>query len=182
MDELLDILTENAEPTGVTTMKSEAHRKGLFHATVHIWFYTKGGEVLLQKRAFSKDIHPGLWDVSVAGHVGAGEIIENSAIREVQEEIGLAISKEQLIKIGVFKSVQKHSDILIDCEFHHTFLSELKVSLEDLTKQQSEIDALKFLSISQFEKELNGLDKTTRYVPHDPAYYPIVLKEIKNLL
>jgi isopentenyldiphosphate isomerase len=163
-------------------MKSEAHRKGHFHPTVHIWFYNKNGEILLQKRSQKKDIHPNLWDVSVAGHIGAGEAILAAAIREVQEEIGLHISEKQLLKIGVFKSVQKHSDQLIDCEFHHTFLSELKVPIENLTKQPSEVDELILLPVTQFQQGLNTPEMANLYVPHHRGYYTTILREIKKLL
>ena len=182
MDELIDILKANGEPTGSTAMKSEAHLKGFFHPTVHIWFYTSNGKILLQKRAENKDTHPGLWDVSVAGHIGAGEEILDSALREIAEEIGLLTSEGELQKIGIFKSVQNHSESLIDCEFHHTFLSELKVPLAHLTKQESEVDDLKLLSIIQFENELHHPDKSKIYVPHNQEYYSIILSEIKKLL
>jgi len=182
MDELIDILHTNGKPTGITAMKSKVHQKGLFHATVHIWFYTTDGEILIQKRAITKNVYPGLWDVSVAGHIGAGEAILDSAIREVKEEIGLEITENQLLKIGVFKSVQKHSEQLIDCEYHHTFLSELKMPLENLTKQQSEVDDLKLVSIKQFEKEYTNADMAIHYVPHSKKYYTNILREIKQLL
>ncbi|MEX0314176.1 MAG: hydrolase, partial [Allomuricauda sp.] len=71
MDELVDILDDNGNPTGRTCLKSEAHRKGLFHPTIHVWFYTSEGQILFQKRADNKDTFPSLWDVSVAGHIGA---------------------------------------------------------------------------------------------------------------
>ncbi|MEX0360286.1 MAG: hydrolase, partial [Allomuricauda sp.] len=51
MDELVDILDENGNLTGRTCLKSEAHLKGYFHPTVHVWFYTADGKVLFQKRA-----------------------------------------------------------------------------------------------------------------------------------
>ncbi len=181
MDELIDILNADGKPLGTSAMKSEAHREGLFHATVHIWLYTKDGELLLQKRASNKDIHPGLWDVSVAGHIGAGESIIDSAIREVQEEIGLAITGKELKKIGVFKSIQKHSEQLIDCEFHHTFLSELKIPLKHLTKQESEVDELKLISTVQFTNELNNKELAKQYVPHSKDYFTKILKEINQL-
>ena len=41
MDELIDILNAEGKPLGTSAMKSVAHREGLFHATVHIWFYTE---------------------------------------------------------------------------------------------------------------------------------------------
>jgi len=182
MDELIDILNTDGTPSNRTAMKSEAHAEGLFHATVHIWFYTKKGEILFQKRAQNKDTHPGLWDVSVAGHIGAGEPILNSAIREIQEEIGLTVSEDLLQKIGIFKSVQKHAAYLIDCEFHHTFLSELAVPLKMLTKQKSEVDDLRLIPLREFEKELNKKIKDSIYVPHSLDYYFTIINRIKELL
>lgn len=182
MDELIDILTPKGEHTGATAMKTEAHRKGLFHATVHVWFYNKNGAILLQKRAKNKEIHPSLWDVSVAGHIGAGEGILDAAVREIKEEIGLIISNGQLKKIGIFKSVQQYGKEFIDCEFHHTFLAELSVDLDQLTKQQSEVEDLQLWPIAIFEQHLDNPNMNPQIVPHDATYYSTILKEIKNLL
>ena len=180
MDELVNILDSEGNFTGKTAMKSEAHRKGLFHPTVHVWFYTQNGKLLIQQRGKHKDTHPLLWDVSVAGHIGAGEDIETSAIREVREEIGLEITKSALQKIGVFKSIQEHHEGLIDCEFHHTFLCELKVPLENLTKQESEVEHLKLISLIQFSEETWGMANLKKYVPHGVAYYKHIIKAIKE--
>ncbi|MGB5436116.1 MAG: NUDIX domain-containing protein [Maribacter sp.] len=182
MDELVDILDSEGNFTGKTAMKSIAHKKGLFHPTVHVWFYTKNGQVLIQQRGKDKDIHPLLWDVSVAGHVGAGEDFETSAIREISEEIGLNIYPGKLEKIGVFKSIQRHHDNLIDCEFHHTFLCELKVPLHELKKQDAEVEALDLISLIQFSEETWGLAHLKKYVPHGVEYYKEIIKAIKKRL
>ena len=169
-------------PTGQTIPKSEAHANGLFHPTVHIWFYTVQGKILLQQRGRDKDTHPLLWDVSVAGHISSGEAYVQAAIREVKEEIGLDITPEDLEKIGVFKSVHHHGDTLIDCEFNHTYLSELKVPPEDLTKQESEVEALALIPLIQFAEEVWGMANTSKYVPHEPVYYKAVIEMIKERL
>lgn len=182
MDERIDILDKDGNFTGETVMKSEAHRKGLFHNSIHIWFYTKDGRLLIQQRAENKDTHPLFWDVSVAGHVGAGEVIEESAIREAEEEIGVHISKRDLEKIGVFKSVHEHHDALIDCEYHHTYLCELKVPLESLKKQESEVEALALISLIQFSQETWGLANPQKYVPYAGDYYKTIIKSIRKRL
>ena len=78
MDELIDILDANGNLTNRTAMKSKAHKNGWYHQTVHVWFYTLDGKILLQQRSKNKDVFPLLWDVSVAGHIGAGENIKIS--------------------------------------------------------------------------------------------------------
>ena len=61
MDELIDILDDQGNLTGRNCLKSVAHKKGLYHATVHIWFYTPDGNILLQQRSASKKIYPLLY-------------------------------------------------------------------------------------------------------------------------
>ena len=179
MDELIDILDSKGNYTGKIELKSHAHHMGLFHATVHVWFYTKEGNILIQQRGHDKDMHPMLWDVSVAGHIGAGEEIEASAIREVAEEIGLKLEKEQLQKIGVFKSIQKHVEDLTDCEFHHTFVCELQLPLSQFKKQESEVEALNLISVEKFHEEILKNTISKKYVPHILSYYEKVIKSIR---
>ena len=182
MDELIDVLDADGNYTGKAIMKSEAHRKGVFHPSIHVWLYTKKGEILIQQRAINKDTHPGLWDVSVAGHIGAGEDVTESAIREVEEEIGLEITNEDLNKIGVFKYSHQHHKDLLDCEFHHTFLCELKVPLAKLEMQKSEVADLNLVSVAAFKKELESEILSKKYVPYDMDYYDTVLNAIKKRL
>ncbi len=182
MDELVDILDSKGRFTGKTVMKSVAHRDGLFHNTVHVWFYTPDGKLLLQQRGKEKKIFPLLWDVSVAGHVAAGESIVTSAIREVKEEIGIVITANNLEKIGVFKSIQKHPNGLTDCEFHHTFLHKLQVPFEKLSPQKSEVASLKLMEVNSFIVGITEGRDSGKYVPHKIHYYKTVITAIsKNL-
>lgn len=181
MDELVDILDENGNATGKTCLKSEAHANGWFHPTVHIWCYTPTGMVVLQRRGANKDTHPLLWDVSVAGHVGAGESLEEAAVRETQEEIGLSINPSELKKIGCFKSVHQHSETLIDKEFNHTFICEMQTSFFKLAKQDSEVEALDLFSLDHLKARVTS-NHMDGFVPHDREYYETVIKAIeKNL-
>lgn len=182
MDELVDILDGEGNFTGKTALKSEAHKNGWFHPTVHIWAYTKNGMVLIQKRGSAKDTHPLLWDVSVAGHVGAGEEIIKAAIREVKEEIGLAIAEDDLEKIGIFKSVHNHGESFTDSEFNYTYLTELKVPLEKLRKQDIEVEALALIPFFQLAEETWGMANLKKYVPHGTDYFKTVIKKIKEKL
>lgn len=182
MEEYVDILDSKGKYTGKSAPKSQVHRQGLFHPTVHIWFYSANGKILLQQRGPHKQTHPLLWDVSVAGHVEAGESVTVAAQREVREEIGLEIAEQALEKIGVFKSEFYHRDDLIDREFHHTFISELPLPPEQLKKQEDEVQALEMIPLIQFAEEVLGLAKPNKYVPNASSYYNEVIRAIRKKL
>lgn len=179
MDELIDIVDGQGNYTGKSCLKSEAHKFGYFHPTVHIWIYTSTGEILLQKRALTKKVFPGLWDISVAGHIAAGEKIEVAALREVEEEIGFIIKPENLQKIGTRKHQVNHANGIIDNEFHHVFISELTVSIDKLIIQESEVAELKLF-------ELEILKNTAKYenvlLPEYSEYYESVFNAINSQL
>jgi len=71
--------------------RSEVHRLGLRHRSVHVWVYNGAGEVLLQKRSRRKECFPGMWDSATAGHVDRGEDYDQCAVRELREELGLVL-------------------------------------------------------------------------------------------
>ena len=142
MDELIDILTPEGKSTGKTALKSEAHKNGWFHATAHIWFFTSDKKILLQKRALTKKVFPGIWDISVAGHIGAGEEVLEGAKREVFEEIGLILEDKDFIKIGTRIHQVNHENGIQDNEHHHVFIAELKTPISELTMQPEEVAGL----------------------------------------
>lgn len=182
MDELLDIWDEEGRKTGRTALKSDAHRHGWCHPTVHIWFYTADARVLLQRRAEDKDTFPGLWDVSVAGHIGAGETPEQGALREIREEIGLEVESGALELLTVHKEAYTHPNGIVDCEFHHVYVALLQRPLHELTAQASEVAELKLLPLITFAEEVWGLARPGRYVPHGTGYYQTVIRSIRSRL
>ena len=175
MDELIDILTPEGKSTGKTALKSEAHKNGWFHATAHIWFFTSDKRILLQKRALTKKVFPGIWDISVAGHIGAGEEVLDGAKREVFEEIGLILEDKDFIKIGTRIHQVNHENGIQDNEHHHVFIAELKTPISELTMQPEEVADLKLWDLKVL-KETKNLENVL--LPRFHEYYVSVYNKI----
>lgn len=91
-DELFDVV--DAQDRVVRQApRREVHAQGWLHRAVHVLVFNRAGQVFLQKRSMSKDMSPGLWDSSCSGHLDAGEDYDAAAWRELQEEIGLTLSR-----------------------------------------------------------------------------------------
>jgi isopentenyl-diphosphate Delta-isomerase len=86
--EPLEVVDENNRVIRIQK-RSEIHREGLRHRSVHIFIFNARGELFLQKRSPAKDQYPGHWDSSAAGHLDPGEIPEDAAQRELGEELGI---------------------------------------------------------------------------------------------
>ncbi|MUU78440.1 NUDIX hydrolase [Winogradskyella endarachnes] len=182
MDEIIDIVDKNGKPTGKTALKSEAHTKGLYHNTIHLWLYTSNGEILLQQRSHKKLIFPLLWDVSAAGHIDAGETFIQAALRETKEELGVQLEANNLKHVGVFLHETSYNDGTIqDNEFHQVFIAKLKVPITDLVIQESEVEAVKLVSFSEFETLLNNSKTNNHFVSSNTDYYKFILKTIQNI-
>jgi len=179
MDELIDILTPEGKSTGKTALKSEAHKNGWFHATAHIWFFTSDEKILLQKRALTKKVFPGIWDISVAGHIGAGEEVLEGAKREVFEEIGLILEDKDFIKIGTRIHQVNHENGIQDNEHHHVFIAELKTPISELTMQPEEVAGLELWDLKVL-KETKNLENVL--LPRFHEYYVSVYNKIISYL
>jgi isopentenyl-diphosphate delta-isomerase type 1 len=99
-EEIFDVVNERDEVIG-RAPRSEVHARGLLHRAIHVFVFNSRGEILLQKRSMKKDRQPGVWDSSCSGHVDSGEDYDQTAMRELQEEIGLTLGAppQRLFKV-----------------------------------------------------------------------------------
>ena len=176
-EEFLEVYSPEGAKTGQKKSKSEIHRKGLFHSTVHVWIFTEGGNILIQKRSKKKELNPGVWDVSVAGHVKFNENIKKAAKRETLEETGININTKDLLKIGVYRSINIHPTA-IDKEFFHTYILKIDKNSINLDFKNNEVDDLKFISIEEMESLIKE-ENNKIFIGKNRKYYSDVLKSIK---
>lgn len=153
--EILDIVDEHGNPTGKTVERQKAHEEGILHRTSHVWILReKQGkiQVLLQKRSGSKESYPECYDISSAGHIPAGMDFVESAIRELQEELGISASADELIFCGNRTVVW--DDYICGKPFHdrqytRVFILWRDIDEEEFILQKEEVDSVLWMDLDE---------------------------------
>ena len=147
--EMFDIIDMDGNKTGAIKERGVVHREGALHATSHIWIVRKneksGYDILLQKRSACKDSHPGCYDISSAGHIGAGDEALESALRELEEELGIKAKQEDLLEFGVqYKNYEGefYGRPFRDNQRSILYLYKEPINMDELVLQESEIESV----------------------------------------
>lgn len=144
--EYLDIVDENNEFTGIVEERKKAHEMNLWHRHVTSWIMNTKGEILLQKRAASKPRNPNKW-AKTGGHVDSGESETNAILREIKEELGIDVPKEQAKVVSIYKSTNPDNRF-----FGYNYIFVIDYKIEDFVLQKEEVSEVKYFSIEQLEE------------------------------
>jgi isopentenyldiphosphate isomerase len=174
--EMLDVLYPSGELTGQVLDKKDIHNQELWHRDVHVWV-TDGVNLLEQQRALDKTIMPGDWDISVGGHVAAGETYLDAAIRETEEEIGLAFPPDRFIQAGTL-AVEMAMGEGEEEWLHRTVgdnfvVLERGLSLDDIAVQESEVAAARLYPIDLLEADLANPETASQHAPQPYALWAL---------
>lgn len=159
MEELIDVLDERGNKTGIVKKKSEIKRDGDFHRAIKVCVFNDKKGFLAHKRHSSKKIYPNLWSINVVGHVKSGETSIKACIREIKEELGIDVLEKQLqflytgynsiIKTGYKENI-----------FYDHYLIKINVKLEDVVIQKEEVADVKYISYIDMKKLTVNKDET----------------------
>jgi isopentenyldiphosphate isomerase len=87
-DEIVVIVDEHNNIVGAAPRR-EMRAKRLPHRSTYVLVFNSRGDLYVQKRTMTKDVFPGYYDPAAGGVVLAGESYEESARRELAEEMGI---------------------------------------------------------------------------------------------
>jgi isopentenyldiphosphate isomerase len=90
-EEWADLVDRNDHVIG-RAPRSQVRRENLLHRGVAILCRNSRGDVYIHRRTTTKDLFPGMYDMFVGGMVASGETYEDSARREMTEELGIESS------------------------------------------------------------------------------------------
>lgn len=107
----IPIVNENDEIIG-SALRSEMRASNLLHRCTAVVVLDRVGErLLVHRRADTKSFWPGWWDIAAGGVVEIGEDLDEAAVRELQEELGV---EAPLRKLGS----GRHHDDQVDVFMH----------------------------------------------------------------
>ena len=181
--ELLDIVNEYGEPTGQVLDKRTVHAQGLRHRDVHVWV-TNGHYALQQQRNSDKSIMPDTWDISVGGHVSAGESYLDAAVRETREELGLVLAPERLKHIGMVATQLtfpgwEHPHNIVGDNF---VIYEPGLSLDNLQLQEDEVQDVRWYAIDRLEKDLMSNESAQLHAPQPATLYALGIAGMRGIV
>jgi 16S rRNA (adenine1518-N6/adenine1519-N6)-dimethyltransferase len=154
--ELFDVVDAHDRVIGRAT-RAEVHARRLLHRAVHIFLFNSAGELLLQRRSAWKDEYPLCWTSSASGHLDAGEDYPAAAVRELREELGIAVDLEFLTKLPAGPETANE----------HTALFRA-VSENRPVFPPEEIESVEFFS----------LEDVTQMIHDDPAAFSPPFREL----
>jgi isopentenyldiphosphate isomerase len=203
--EMVRTFDDQHRQTG-TASREEVHTLGLWHEAFHCWLINEVEATIyiyLQIRSEDKQDFPGLFDITAAGHLTADETAEDG-VREMEEELGLSLAYDDLVKLGVFV-YQCDRPGFTDREFAHVHLYDKPFSLHDFMIPNDEVcgiarvkfqdfyelwlDIVSEINIEGFQFDANGmrlsinrLAAKSAFAPHDPSFYIAVLQQLEKYL
>lgn len=170
-EELLDVLDSNGIKTGEILPRKEVHKRGLWHRIIVVAIVNEKNEVLIQQRSNNKDKNPGMWDISVTGHLSAGQDSLTAATREISEEVSVSLGYSVEVRdfrfMFSYRKEEKVNDEHYDRQFYDFFiLRQNGLTADNIRFQAEEVQAIKFVSIN----ELNKMREEGKLVNRDECY------------
>ena len=155
MAEKWEVLDINRIKTGKVVNRGCSLNNDEFHLVVHVWIKATDHLYIVSKRSLEKDYAPGLWETP-GGCAQLGESSLEAAIREVQEEIGIDLKKEN--GECIFKNIG------VDTK-RHLFIDVWQfvqaIDMKSIVIQKEEVEETKLMTVDEI-KALMANDKFMR--------------------
>lgn len=166
MEELIDCLDEFGNKTGIVKPKSAIKKDGDYHRVIAV-LIVNDDKILIHQRSKNKKVYPSLWSLFIRGHVQSGEDSLDAALREIKEEIGISINKNELEFLYTLKEEAKKKDY-IENMFYDTYILRKNINIKNITIQKEEVDDIKYINIDEVYNLIKNGSKD--FVPNNEDY------------
>ncbi|WP_123054443.1 NUDIX domain-containing protein [Clostridium sp. JN-1] len=150
--ELWDIYDCNACKTGLVKKRSDILNKGEYHLASEVWIINSKREILIQQRSSNKKTLPNIWALTT-GCMISGEDTLDGSIREVKEELGIFLKRNDL---NFMQRIFRTNTIW------NIYFVYKDIDLSKIVLQTEEVSKVKLVSIKEF-KDMLSLGKLYEY-------------------
>ena len=176
--ELLDLVDEKNNLTGKSIDREIIHKEGLWHREVACIILNSEGKMLLEKRSPLKKQSPNKWALC-AGHIEAGDKPENAIVREMQEEIGVNVSIDDLKFLKIARRDVKFNEEQYNRAFQYTYLWITDKKESDFIVQEEELTEVKYFDINEIRKAIDNKDNNFAFAKEE--YINEILNLVENI-
>lgn len=151
-EKLVDVVNQNNVLVGQAVPLVEAHTKGYWHRTVHVYVYRRRGdtvEFLTHLRSKEKRFNPNLWDTRFGSHIPAGGDIKSTIESGVRKEFGVQVATHALI-VGELRK----RDNFPNREFTHICFFELDDDVNSLKLNAREVQEVRWRTIDEIRESM----------------------------
>ena len=162
--ELLDVYDDLGNVTGRTVVRGDKSVKLNEHehiAVAIIFIENDKGEFLIQKTSKEK----GGYYSSTGGHIDSGETPLNTIKREVLEELGVNIDKDNIVEYGA---------ILHDKTIIFLYYIKKNIDINKVKLQKEEVDYVKYMS----KDEINELIENNEMLKSHGNMFKEIIKHL----
>jgi len=154
--EKIDLYDKDRQLLNQTAFRGEELPKGTYRLVVHICLFNDKDEMLIQQRQSAKHF-PNMWDLTVGGQVSAGETSRQGIQRELKEELGIDMDMSEILPT---------LSVPFKDGFDDVYLLRTNVSLDELTLQKEEVQAVKWAS----ETDILDMIGCGEFIPYYESY------------
>lgn len=164
------IVDENDNEIGIEERTEARKNKRIWRAT-GLWIKNDRGELLLSRRAWTKEHDPGEWSLSVAGTVDEGETYDSNIKKEAKEELGL-------VNVDFAKGPKvffRHNDDT--GVFAQFYFLELDKAATDFKLMEEEVAEVRWFPLEEIEAWVKGSAPDFTYMRKRWSDWSRVLKD-----
>ena len=159
--EIIVIVDENNSEIGTAT-RAEMRQQNFIHRASYILVFNSSGAIFVQKRTKIKDIYPSYYDIAAGGVVQADETYEESAKRELKEELGITAALNFLFDNYYVNENNKVWGHIFSCVHDGPFIL-----------QEDEVESGEFMNI----QDILSADNNKKFTPDGIE----ILKKLINI-
>lgn len=172
--EKLRVVDKYGNNTEEILEREQIHNQNKLHNEITVYIVNKEEKVLLERRSSTRRFSPNKLGL-LAGHVLAEESPKDGAIREIKEEIGLSINKEEIYPLQDKYLVKEPNNN----HFMYPFYLILNTN-KKLTIQKEEVTNIYWYTIDEIIDMINNHNKEIVFTSKDIKLFQELKQKINT--